>query len=229
MRATLAIVSLIPLLAACEAAGPIAAVAGGSVAVIGRTPVDVVASLVTGRDCSVVRLDRRQSYCAPVEEPPAAQPYCTRSLGSVDCWTVPPHARPPYRGVADGPNTLNAAQEADRTAWGPGLAAVLAPAPAAVVVTPPPPVVVVAPPPVVVAPPVTMEPIPNPPERPRQARPRPRPTSRPAQPACPCPQATPTPAAASPAPAATPTAPPPAAAPAAPAAPAPSVPPAPAR
>lgn len=213
MRATLAIVSLIPLLAACEAAGPIAAVAGGSVAVIGRTPVDVVASLVTGRDCSVVRLDRRQSYCAPVEQPPAAQPYCTRSLGSVDCWTVPPHAMPPQRGVADGPNTLNAAQEADRTAWGPGLAAMMAPAPAP---PPPPPVVVVAPPPVVVAPPVTMEPIPNPPERPRQARPRPRPASRPAQPACPCPQVTPTPAAA-PAPAAAP----PAAAPA-PAAPAPA-------
>ncbi|MBR0647684.1 hypothetical protein, partial [Plastoroseomonas hellenica] len=170
MRATLAIVTLIPLLAACEAAGPIAVVAGGSVAVMGRTPVDVVASLVTGRDCSVVRLDRRQSYCAPTEEPPAAQPYCTRSLGSVDCWTVPPHGRPPYRGVADGPNTLNAAQEADRTAWGPGLAVALAPA--AVVVTPPPPIVVVAPPPVVVAPPVTMEPIPNPPERPRQPRPR---------------------------------------------------------
>jgi hypothetical protein len=229
MRVALTIVSLIPLLAACEAAGPIAAVAGGSVAVMGRTPVDLVASLVTGRDCSVVRLDRRQSYCAPVEEPPAAQPFCTRSLGSVDCWTVPPHARPPYRGVADGPNTLNAVQEADRTAWGPGLAAALTPAP--VVVAPPPPVVVVAPPPLPVeaAPTVRMEPIPDPPERPRPPRPRPRPAARPAQPACPCPQVTPTPAA-TPAPVAPQAAPAPAApAPAAPATPAPSAPPVPAR
>ncbi|HEY4249955.1 MAG TPA: hypothetical protein VGM87_02075 [Roseomonas sp.] len=218
MRATLAIVSLIPLLAACEAAAPLAVVAGGSVAVMGRTPVDVVASLVTGRDCSVVRLDRRQSYCAPTEQPPAAQPYCTRSLGSVDCWTVPPHAIPPYRGVADGPNTLNAAQEADRTAWGPGLAVVLTPAPAPP--APPPVVMVVAPPPPVpveAAPVVRAEPIPNPPApRPRPRR-APRPAAAPAQPNCPCIPGTATPAvapAAAPGPAAAPApaaAPPPAA------------------
>jgi hypothetical protein len=182
MRPGIVLLSLLPLLAACEAAGPLAVVAGGSVALIGRTPVDVVASLVTGRDCSVVRLDRRESYCAPTEEPPAAQPYCTRSLGSVDCWTVPPYARPPLRSVADGPDRLNPAQEADRTAWGPGLAALVA-------VPPPPTVVVVVPPPVVIAPVeqapvVRAEPIPDPPRR--RAAPRPRP--RPPQPACPCPQ-----------------------------------------
>src|ERR1700760_1633478 len=85
-----------------------------SVAVIQRSPADAIYSLVTGRDCSVVRLDQGKTYCRPVEPEPSAQPFCTRSLGSVDCWadpaTVPGHPR----GVADGPQTLTAAQEADR-------------------------------------------------------------------------------------------------------------------
>ena len=66
---------------------------------------DIVVSAVTGRDCSVVRLDMGESYCRPEEQPPERQPVCTRSLGAVDCWRVPPHAWPPYRGVADGPGS----------------------------------------------------------------------------------------------------------------------------
>jgi hypothetical protein len=109
------------LLAACDPAslGTTAAVGVGSVAVIGRTPVDAVVSLASGRDCSVVRLDRGQSYCRPVEAPPGPPPYCTRSLGGVDCWREPPLALPLQRGVADGPATLTAEQEAHRTRrWG---------------------------------------------------------------------------------------------------------------
>jgi len=122
MHAVLLPLLLLPL-AGCDATGlgVGAAVLGGSVATIGRTPVDLAASLALGRDCSVVRLDRRQSYCAPREEPPALPRYCTRSLGSVDCWTQPPLAIPPRRGIADGPATLTPAQEADRTRWGSGL------------------------------------------------------------------------------------------------------------
>lgn len=118
---------LLPLLllalAGCDptAVGVTAAVGVGSVAVIGRTPVDAVVSLASGRDCSVVRLDRGLGYCKPEEPPPAPPPYCTRSLGSVDCWRQPPLAIPLQRGVADGPMTLNAAQEANRTRRWPGL------------------------------------------------------------------------------------------------------------
>jgi hypothetical protein len=101
--------------------GVTAAVGVGSAAVIGRAPVDAVVSLASGRDCSVVRLDRGQSYCKSEESPPAPPPYCTRSLGSVDCWRQPPLAIPMQRGVADGPMTLNAAQEANRTRRWPGL------------------------------------------------------------------------------------------------------------
>lgn len=86
----------------------------GSVAAIQRTPVDAIYSWWTGRDCSVVRLDQGTTYCRPVEPKPEPPPYCTRSLGTVDCWqnpdTVPGHPR----GVADGPSVLTPAQESDR-------------------------------------------------------------------------------------------------------------------
>ncbi len=85
-----------------------------SVATIHRTPVDALYSLVTGRDCSMVRLDQGKTYCRPIEPEPEEPAYCTRSLASVNCWkdpdTVPGHPR----GVADGPSHLTAEQEADR-------------------------------------------------------------------------------------------------------------------
>lgn len=87
----------------------------GSIAAIQRSPPDAVYSLVTGRDCSVVRLDQGKSYCRPVEPPPEPPPFCTRSLGVVDCWQNPSQLAGYYPGVADGPMTLTAAQEANRT------------------------------------------------------------------------------------------------------------------
>lgn len=83
----------------------------GSVAILGRTPFDVVYSTFSGRDCSAVRLEKGLSYCRPEEPVPAAPPYCTRSLGVVDCWQAPIN----QRQVADGPGTLTAEQEAHRT------------------------------------------------------------------------------------------------------------------
>lgn len=85
----------------------------GSIAVIHRTPVDAVYSLVTNRDCSVVRLDEGKSYCRPVEPPPEPAAFCTRSLAVVDCWRDPATVPGGHRGVADGPG-LTAAQEANR-------------------------------------------------------------------------------------------------------------------
>ena len=37
---------------------------------IQRTPADALYSLISGRDCSVVRLDQGKSYCRPVDPPP---------------------------------------------------------------------------------------------------------------------------------------------------------------
>ena len=105
MRRFIPLVLILPL-AACD--GPaIVATAGVNIAALtlaGRTVPDMAVSAVTGRDCSVVRLDRGQPYCGPVEgaaAPPA--PFCTRSLGAADCWVTPPAASPAHRGVADAP------------------------------------------------------------------------------------------------------------------------------
>jgi hypothetical protein len=87
----------------------------GSVAVIGRTPADALYSLLTGKDCSVVRLDQGKTYCKPAEPPPVPPEFCTRSLGVVDCWQDPAALPDRAQGVAEGPSTLTPAQEVNRT------------------------------------------------------------------------------------------------------------------
>jgi hypothetical protein len=109
---------LLPVLAlaGCDAASEgVAAVTVGSIAVIHRTPVDAVVSLVTGKDCSAVRLEQNQTYCRPTEPPPEVPQYCTHSLGVVDCWTDPGAMSDLPPEVADGPRALTPAQDADRT------------------------------------------------------------------------------------------------------------------
>uniref|UniRef100_UPI0018DF3284 hypothetical protein n=1 Tax=Neoroseomonas rubea TaxID=2748666 RepID=UPI0018DF3284 len=114
----------VALLPGCQAIGapgaPLlaipAAVEAVSLRAFGRTTGDSIVSLVTGEDCSIARIGRGEAYCGR-DDAPAPQPICTRSLGAVDCWNVPPAAYPAYRGVADGPATLNEAQENNRIGW----------------------------------------------------------------------------------------------------------------
>ncbi|MBN8897836.1 MAG: hypothetical protein J0H19_02375 [Rhodospirillales bacterium] len=87
----------------------------GSITIIHRSPFDAAYSLLTGRDCSIVRLDEGKSYCRPVEPPPEPPRFCTRSLGVVDCWLDPAKLPVPQREVADGPRVLTPEQEAYRT------------------------------------------------------------------------------------------------------------------
>jgi hypothetical protein len=97
--------------------GAFAAAEMGSVMVFGRGMGDLVYSGITGRDCSIVRLEQGKTYCKPTEPSPTVPPLCTRSLGIVDCWSNPAALNGPApRGLADGPRTLTPAQEADRTA-----------------------------------------------------------------------------------------------------------------
>lgn len=116
---------LLPLLALPACDGPAAVATVGvnvaSLAVTGRAVPDLVVSAVSGRDCSIARLDRRLPYCAPSEDPPSPPPFCTRSLGATDCWITRPPATPSQRNVADGPIALTPAQEADRTGRWPNL------------------------------------------------------------------------------------------------------------
>ncbi|MDR3533207.1 MAG: hypothetical protein P4L90_21950 [Rhodopila sp.] len=86
----------------------------GSVATIQRSPADAVYSWWTGRDCSIVRLDEGKSYCRPTEPKPEPPVFCTRSLGTVNCWEDPASVPGSPRPVADGPAGLTTEQEADR-------------------------------------------------------------------------------------------------------------------
>jgi hypothetical protein len=106
-------------LAGCGMTDTLSAIVGvganvATVAAIQRTPADAVYSWWTGRDCSMVRLDEGKTYCRPVEPPPDPPVFCTRSLGSVDCWRDPASMPGHPRGVADGPSSLTAEQEKDR-------------------------------------------------------------------------------------------------------------------
>jgi hypothetical protein len=111
----IALMWILPL-AACT--WPVAAVVVGttvgSVPTIQRTPPDAVYSLVTGRDCSMVRLDQGKTYCRPIEPEPELPAFCTRTLGTVNCWKDPASLPDHPRGVADGPFALTAEQEANR-------------------------------------------------------------------------------------------------------------------
>jgi uncharacterized protein YgiB involved in biofilm formation len=91
---------LLAALPGCEAVVPIAAANGVSLMLTGRAVPDLVVSGVSGRDCSVAYLDAGERYCRAAPEP-APEPRCTRSLGSVDCWTGPVPGNPPPRGVGD--------------------------------------------------------------------------------------------------------------------------------
>jgi hypothetical protein len=98
-------------LGGCTETGGIVVLAAdaASVMVLGRTVPDLAVSGVTGRDCSSVRLEQGHSYCRPTDPPLAPPPFCTRSLGGVQCWAN--HAE----------LTLTAEQEAARTRRWPGL------------------------------------------------------------------------------------------------------------
>jgi hypothetical protein len=107
------------LLANCTPMWPLPFVAGGaadlvSVTVFHRDMFDIVWSGITGKNCSIVRLDRGESYCRPIEPPPPIPPYCTRSIGTVDCWTSAAVLPDPPNGLADGPGTLTPEQQANK-------------------------------------------------------------------------------------------------------------------
>jgi len=128
MKLPCSLCALLLLLAGCGSAGapgaPLlaipAAIEGVSLVTMQRGVGDTVVSLLTGEDCSYVRLAKGQTYCAS-DPPPPVQPICTRSVGMVDCWTTPRVATPAYRNVRDGPYELTAEQERNRTSRWPKL------------------------------------------------------------------------------------------------------------
>ncbi len=105
-----------------ESASIFAAAEVAAIPVFHRSLPDIVVSALSGQDCSVVRLDQGKTWCREIAPPPQPPPFCTRSLGVVDCWANPQALTDqPPRGVADGPLALTPAQEANRTRPWPGL------------------------------------------------------------------------------------------------------------
>ncbi len=85
-----------------------------AVASIHRTVPDAIYSWVTGRDCSLVRLDRGEPYCRTPEPLPPPVPYCTQTIGAVTCWRDPQNLPDHAPEVAQGPQSLSPAQLANR-------------------------------------------------------------------------------------------------------------------
>ena len=106
---------LLFIVSGCAAGQALVGVEVASVAVFGRDVVDIGVSAITGRDCSVVRLDRRQPYCAAREQLPGQPPFCTRTLGNVQCWTDPERFASTPRQIVDTP-ALTAEQAGQVTA-----------------------------------------------------------------------------------------------------------------
>ncbi|MGC9269361.1 hypothetical protein [Acidiphilium sp.] len=81
---------------------------------IHRTIPDAVVSLVTGKDCSMVRLDNGKSYCRHLQPLPPPQPYCTQTLGQATCWADPSKLPDHAPQIASGPYQLSPLQLANR-------------------------------------------------------------------------------------------------------------------
>jgi len=112
-------------LSGCGTEGNVVGMAANVAAVplFGRTVPDVVISAMGGKDCSMVRVEKGQSYCRHEEPPPAPPVFCARSLANVDCYVSAETQPLPVRvGVADGPKVLTPEQEAYRTRGWPGIA-----------------------------------------------------------------------------------------------------------
>src|SRR4051812_50078960 len=86
-----------------EAVGIAAAVSGASIPVFHRTPVDMAVTVATGRDCSIVNLDKSEGDCLPKERAPGTPAFFTPSPGVADFWGDPAQMPNPPPGVADGP------------------------------------------------------------------------------------------------------------------------------
>lgn len=104
MSAVLRVFCLVLLapLGGCAGLGVMAGADAATISILGKGLVDTGVSAITGRDCSVARLDRRQSYCKP-PDPVASTAFCTRTLGSIECWDDPDNLPDRPKSITDTP------------------------------------------------------------------------------------------------------------------------------
>ena len=109
--------ALAALACGCAGAVALAGVEAASVTVFGRDVVDIGVSAFSGRDCSVVRLDRQQSYCAARDSLPGPPPFCTQTLGQAECWANPAAFAVLPRRLADTPRATGDQVRQVVTGW----------------------------------------------------------------------------------------------------------------
>lgn len=80
--------------AACSAVPYYAGFEGVSVIATEKTMEDHVISLASGKNCSVVRLERGMTYCEEDEVIPKPEVYCYQELGDVTCYEAPDPTNP---------------------------------------------------------------------------------------------------------------------------------------
>lgn len=74
------------LLAALLPGGCAAALGAGAIAATGKTPIDHLYSLATGKDCSLVRKQHDLTYCAEDQPEIALAVHCYPTLGEATCY-----------------------------------------------------------------------------------------------------------------------------------------------
>lgn len=78
------------LVAACEMVAPYAMIDGAVVVGTEKTMADHAISLASGKDCSLVRIERGLTYCKEDEiAGPRPNLYCYRELAGVTCYSTP--------------------------------------------------------------------------------------------------------------------------------------------
>ena len=82
-------------MAALIPGGCVAALGAGAIAATGKTPVDHVYSLASGKDCSLVRKQRGLTYCVEDELVIETALHCYPTLGEATCY----RAADPYPGA----------------------------------------------------------------------------------------------------------------------------------
>src|SRR5512147_2007345 len=90
--------------------GCVAALGAGSVVATDKTPIDHVVSLVTGKDCSIVRQHRGLTYCVEDEITPPVRVHCYPTIGEVSCYGEPDPFPGHQRELGSGPAVATAAR-----------------------------------------------------------------------------------------------------------------------
>lgn len=80
---------------------------GVSVISTEKSVADHAVSLYSGKDCSTVRIERGETYCAEDDVDPKILVYCYRTLGDVTCYDRPnPHKGGRQRAIGNNDHNL---------------------------------------------------------------------------------------------------------------------------